>query len=235
MFIYTGSKEIPLHNSFELLSERDQLYSVGDTETYTDPLGCFYNYFNDFQMHNDFYDLYDPNDLNFTNNYSYNYIEENKDFCSGYFPSFITISNPKYDLISQNNLPSNIFNNYYLKTKNGQYLKQVTNEHSRYNLNYHNNMKGKYQSIRNKHFKKPSYNTCPTKFNSYITINPPVTGQLIQEETRNQLKNRTHQPSLNTETILHTENVITAQRKTSLHTNTNLHTENRIPTKKQTL
>ena len=153
-FFYTDSKEIPLRNRFEVLSERNQLHSVGITETCTDPLGCFYNYFNDFQMHNDVYDLYDPNDLNFTNNYSYNCIKENKDFCSGYFPSFITISNPKYDLISQNSHSGNIFKNYYLKTKNGQYLKQITNEHSRYNIDYHNNMKVKYQSIKNRHFKK---------------------------------------------------------------------------------
>ena len=167
-------------------------------------------------------------------------MRENKDFCSGYFTSFITVSNPKYDLISQNNLPSNIINNYYLKTKNGQYLKQVTNEHSRYNLNYHNNMKVKYQSIRNKHFNKPLYNTCPTKSNPYIINNSPITGQLFQEETRNQPKNKNHQLSLNTETILHTENDIPIQRQTnrnqqlSLNTETTLHIENAIPTQRQT-
>ena len=150
------------------------MYNIGNTKTYPDPLECFYDYnmYNDYQMYND---SNDSNDLNFINNFSYKYIEENKDFCSGYFPSFITISNPKYDLISQNNLPSNIFKIYYLKTKNGQYLKQISNEHSRYNIGYHNNMKAKYQSIKNRHINKPPSNTYYTESNSYIINNPPIT------------------------------------------------------------
>ena len=76
-------------------------------------------------------------DINFNyclkNDCNYYVYEKNKNFCSGYFPSFITINDLKYNLISQNNYPINITDNYYLKTQNNKYLKQVINKHSKYN------------------------------------------------------------------------------------------------------
>ena len=76
---------------------------------------------------------------------------KNINFCLGYFPSFINLSDSKYDLISQNNHISNISDNYYIKIKDKKYLKQVTNSNSKYNLNYLNNIRSKCQSIINKH------------------------------------------------------------------------------------
>ena len=84
-------------------------------------------------------------------NKCYNYAyERNKNFCSGYFPSFITLTNSKLDLISKNNNINNISDNYYLKTKNGKYLKQVTNNKSKYNLDYINHLRSNCQEIINK-------------------------------------------------------------------------------------
>merc|ERR1712055_150816 len=90
---------------------------------------------------------------NKNNGYSYEEMRENKHFCSGYFPSFITIHNPIYDTLSHNNPSGNISNKYYLKIKNGRYLKQISNENSKYNIEYENNMKARRQSIKDKHFK----------------------------------------------------------------------------------
>ena len=82
----------------------------------------------------------------------YNYVyEKNKNFCSGYFPSFIILPIKKFNLISQNNQINNISNNYYIKINEGKYLKQVTNPNSKYDLNYLNNMRSKCQGIINKH------------------------------------------------------------------------------------
>ena len=80
--------------------------------------------------------------------YNYEYMR-NKNFCSGYFPSFITLHDPKLNQISKNNNINNISDNYYLKIKYGMYLKQVTNSNSKYNLNYINGLKSDYQEIIN--------------------------------------------------------------------------------------
>ena len=200
MFFYSGNKEIPLKNRYDVLSELD----VGDEETHTDQHGCLYSFSNcanclnclnfDFDYpnciiclnsinNNDVFDSNVLNDINSNNEYSYDCIRENKHFCSGYFPSFITISNPKYDLISQNSHSGNISNNYYLKIKNGRYLKQISNENSKYNIGYQNNMKAICQSIKNKHFNKTTSNTYYIKSNSCINNNSPLTGLSTQKVT----------------------------------------------------
>ena len=121
---YTGYNEIPISNKFDILSDKDQMGNINYVNP--DPPGDQINNSNIILSYNSPQDtLY--SDLNINNNLSnncYNYVyEKNKNLCSGYFPSFITLSDPKYDLISQNNLPNNISNNYYLKIKNGKYLK----------------------------------------------------------------------------------------------------------------
>ena len=72
-----------------------------------------------------------------------------KKFSSGYFPSFITLDDNKYNLISQNTNPNNIKDNCYLKTKDNIYLKQIVNKNSRYNLEYFNNLRNACQDILN--------------------------------------------------------------------------------------
>ena len=71
--------------------------------------------------------------------------EKNKNFCSGYFPSFITLDNEKYNMISLNINPDNIFDNYYLKTKGNKYIKQIINNKSKYNFEYFNYLRSNCQ------------------------------------------------------------------------------------------
>ena len=76
------------------------------------------------------YDFEYDKDLNFMYTNKYN-------FCSGYFPEFITLNdNLSYNL-SENNSD---FNYYYLYTKNGKYLKQLSNCNSRYDGKYFKEM-----------------------------------------------------------------------------------------------
>ena len=83
------------------------------------------------------------NELFLNNNY---YVfNKNYNFCSGYFPSFITLDCNKYNLISQDTSLKNIKDNYYLKVKDNKYLKQVVNKNGKYNYDYFNNMKDIYQ------------------------------------------------------------------------------------------
>ena len=84
------------------------------------------------------------NDSYFSDNKYYVY-NKNINFCSGYFPSFITLDCNKLNLISQDNSLKNIKDNYYLKVKDNKYLKQVVNSTGKYNYNYLNDMKEIYQ------------------------------------------------------------------------------------------
>ena len=114
---------------------------------------------------------YMNNDLINSNNY-YMY-EKNKKFCSGYFPSFITLDDDKYYQISNNTNPDNIKNNYYLKIKNNKYLKQLVNKNSKYNYEYFNNLKDAYR-ISKKHSTKLVDTLNPTQVQnsqSGVTIN----------------------------------------------------------------
>ena len=71
--------------------------------------------------------------LNDNNYYMY---KKNKNFCSGYFPDFITLDDPMHYQISNNNKHSS----YYLKIQKGKYLKYLSNKYSKYNNAYFNEM-----------------------------------------------------------------------------------------------
>ena len=177
--IYKGYKEyeeVPVSNKYELLADRETLYNFNfDNNSNIDVVNSDSN--NDV-LNPDSNNIAHIIDYNSSKNslYSdsvifgnkcYNYVyEENKHFCSGYFPSFITLADTKYDLISQNNNINNISNNYYLKTKGGKYLKQVTNNKSKYNLEYINNLRNTCQGIMNKNL-----NINSKTFNNNNSIN----------------------------------------------------------------
>ena len=57
--MYTGYNEIPLYNKFEILSDKDQMCTLGNIKTYPDPLGdqTYNNYTNYFD--------YDRTNVNF--------------------------------------------------------------------------------------------------------------------------------------------------------------------------
>ena len=74
-------------------------------------------------------------------NVNYYMYKNNKNFCSGYFPDFITLDDPMYYQLSNNN--NHRF--YYLKTQNGKYLKYLSNKNSKYNNVYFNEMTDAYR------------------------------------------------------------------------------------------
>ena len=91
-----------------------------------------------------------------TNFYMY---KRNKNFCSGYFPDFITLHDPMYYQLSN----SHNHNFYYLKIQNGKYLKHLSNKSSRYDNSYFDNMSDAYR-ISKKYSNK-----------SLISNNPKIT------------------------------------------------------------
>ena len=42
--MYTGYNEIPLYNKFEILSDKDQMCTLGNIKTYPDPIGSQHSY-----------------------------------------------------------------------------------------------------------------------------------------------------------------------------------------------
>ena len=103
--------EVTTSNRFQVLSEEEVTKNRQDpsndqipsTEDVILPEDCsFYN----FMMNNDK-----------INNIDYYMYDKNKNFCSGYFPSFITLDDDKHYQISNNTSLDNIKDNYYLKKK----------------------------------------------------------------------------------------------------------------------
>ena len=95
---------------------------------------------NNFVESNSFNDFMLVNSTCLDNNNYFMY-SNNKNFCSGYFPDFITLDDPFYYQISN----SNKYNFYYLNVKNGKYLKYLSNKDSKYNNHYFNNMNYAYR------------------------------------------------------------------------------------------
>ena len=129
-FSSLGGAEMTTSNRFLLLSEEDQCSNLDPPIDQIEP--------EDIILSPNFKKLLYTNNISdeLNNDCNYYVFEKNKNFCSGYFPSFITLDDNKYNLISQNTNSDNIKDNYYLKTKNNMYLKQVVNKNSRYNLEY---------------------------------------------------------------------------------------------------
>ena len=70
------------------------------------------------------------------------YMYSNKNnFCSGYFPDFITLDNDIGYSISE----GNNYSHYYLYTKNNSYLKPLSNPMSKYNNKYFDDMNFAYK------------------------------------------------------------------------------------------
>ena len=75
-----------------------------------------------------------------SNNRHYMYTNKNN-FCSGYFPDFITLDNDIGYSISE----GNNYSHYYLYTKNNSYLKPLSNPMSKYNNKYFDDMNFAYK------------------------------------------------------------------------------------------
>ena len=74
-------------------------------------------------------------------NNSYYMYNRNKNFSSGYFPDFITLHDPIYYQIANNEY--NSF--YHIKIKDEKYVKHLSNRSSRYNNAYFDNLKTAYR------------------------------------------------------------------------------------------
>ena len=110
------------------------------------------------------------------------YVNKNN-FCSGYFPEFISSFQPGSDAFKQlyskdnfkNSYPDDIINksypNCYPHFKNGKHSKQISNVNSRYNNSYFYKMQPIYK-ICKKFWKPyprsdiPSYKHCTDRFSS---------------------------------------------------------------------
>ena len=134
-FEYSRGVEAYTSNRFHILSEEEDQISSEEEII----LPCF----NNVMLNNDVCFL----DKNY---YVFN---KNINFCSGYFPSYISLNCNKLNLISQDSSLKNIKNNYYIKVKDKKYLKQVVNRNGKYNFSYFNGMKEYYQ-IGNIHSKQ---------------------------------------------------------------------------------
>ena len=70
------------------------------------------------------------------------YMYSNKgNFCSGYFPDFITLDN----MVGYNASEGNNYSHYYLYIKNKKYLKLLSNSKSKYNNRYFDDMSFAYK------------------------------------------------------------------------------------------
>ena len=138
-FNYYKGAEVTTYNKFELLTEEENLQTSNPYDDQIVPAedGIILPHYVSLEsfLQTDSI-LYDQN---------YYLYDKNKNFCSGYFPDFITLDIDKYNKISQNTNPENIFNNHYLKTKGNMYVKQIINKNSRYNFEYFNNLRSNYQ------------------------------------------------------------------------------------------
>ena len=95
----------------------------------------------------DNYMIVNSNCIDDNNYFLYN---KNKNFCSGYFPDFITLNdNSYYQLSNENN-----HNFYYLYVKDGKYLKYLSNINSKYNNQYFKDMNYAYR-VGKEHFREP--------------------------------------------------------------------------------
>ena len=135
--------EITTENKFELLDENPRTTSPSRKKREDEPWNSLKSsggtYDGARHSKNILYPSYDSfmrSRGDFDNDYDkdINCMYINKyNFCSGYFPEFITLDdNVAYDFSKINNDP----NYYYLYTKNNKYLKQVSNYNSKYDGEY---------------------------------------------------------------------------------------------------
>ena len=142
--------EITTSNRFQVLIEDDllvdQILSPEDVLSQDETQPPEETFFSEERS---FYNFMIKNNKCTTNNNNYFMYERNKNFCSGYFPDFITLDDEFYYHLS-NNINHNY---YYLKVKNNKYLKYLSNNSSKYNNEYFDNLKLEYK-ISNKNSNK---------------------------------------------------------------------------------
>ena len=175
---YRVSEEVITYNRFQVLTEEDSSVTkifpqeeinlpeedknlVSQTHTPEDTSFSEVNSFYDFMLNNN-------KSLNNNNHFLY---KRNKDFCSGYFPNFITLDDDMYYHLS-NSINHNF---YYLRIYNGKYLKYLSNNNSKYNNQYFDNLIDAYEiSNTNSDRLLESINPKIFKSNSVNPLNPQI-------------------------------------------------------------
>jgi len=134
--------EVTTSNRFELINQEEtRLESRYQEEFKTSeektsdilPVDSHYYEFNagNTVLNESFHDFMGTKSKYMSNDNHYMYTNKNN-FCSGYFPDFITLDND----ICYNISEGNNYSHYYLYTKNGKYLKTLSNSMSKYNNRY---------------------------------------------------------------------------------------------------
>ena len=101
----------------------------------------FYAFISANNEYNDsFHEFMENSNKHVNNNKHYMYSNKGN-FCSGYFPDFITLDN----MVGYNASEGNNYSHYYLYTKNKKYLKPLSNPKSSYNNKYFDNMNFAYK------------------------------------------------------------------------------------------
>ena len=129
---YKQCEEVSTFNRFQALSEEDSTLSKTSPQEEKNPLEEY--------TETDSLNKFLISDNKNSNNNFFMY-KQNKNFCSGYFPDFITLHDPMYYQLSN----SQNHNFYFLKIQNGKYLKYLSNRQSRYDNAYFNNMNVAYR------------------------------------------------------------------------------------------
>ena len=150
--IYMKSGEVTTKNKFELLEETSSSTEPSRKKREETPLKSLKSSegtYDDNEVRNYSRNILYPSYDDFMSNRgdcddnNINYMYTNKyNFCSGYFPEFITLDNDvAYNFSKMNNYS----NYYYLYTNNNKYLKQLSNCNSRYDGKYFNDMNFAYK------------------------------------------------------------------------------------------
>ena len=142
--------EVTTSNRFELINQEEtRLESRYQEEFKTSeektsdilPVDSHYYEFNagNTVLNESFHDFMGTKSKYMSNDNHYMYTNKNN-FCSGYFPDFITLDND----ICYNISEGNNYSHYYLYTKNKRYLKTLSNSMSKYNNRYFDDMNFAY-------------------------------------------------------------------------------------------
>ena len=145
---FTVGAEVTTSNRFQVLTEEDSLANqIFPPEEVSPPEERMFADIQtqppeetSFSEERSFFDFMNK-DNKCINNNNYFLFERNKNFCSGYFPNFITLDDELYYHMS-NNINHNY---YYLREKNEKYLKYLSNNKSKYNNEYFDKLKYAYE------------------------------------------------------------------------------------------
>ena len=163
--IWKKCGEITTHNKFDLIDPDMTRFETNDHEDFyiSSKKNSDIPYF-DLNIYDDFFTEGDVINESFkdfmrtkgkNSNSKNHFMYDNKNnFCSGYFPDFITLN----DDFGYNISEGNNYSHYYLYVKNKKYLKPLSDSKSKYNNSYFDSMSFAYK-VSKKHKWESNFNT----------------------------------------------------------------------------